>query len=201
MLKAAALAVALALSSLPAHATQEYILPTLFDVTGVADDDVLNIREDPSAEAAIIGTLAPDQTHVEVIEERKGWARVNSAERTGLVSTRFLTYRTDVWEAEKLPASFACLGTEPFWGLKVRQSQAVLDGPDMDDTPRPLKAVLSGDLYRDPTRAILAEGLTASVVPQLCSDGMSDRLYGLRANVILQGDSPRLLQGCCTIQP
>ena len=51
------------------------------------------------------------------------------------------------------------------------------------------------------TRALLAEGLTASVVPQICSDGMSDRLYGLRASVILTGDQPRLLQGCCTVQP
>ena len=36
----------------PAIATPEYILPTLFDVTGVAANDVLNIRAAPSASAA-----------------------------------------------------------------------------------------------------------------------------------------------------
>ncbi len=201
MLKPALLSLALALAGLPAHATQEYILPTLFDVTGVAGDDVLNTRDTPSAKAAIIGTLAPDQTRIEVVEERNGWARVNSAERSGWVNMRYLSYRTDVWEAEKLPASFRCHGTEPFWGLSVEQGQAVLDGPDMAATPRPLQAVLGGDIFRDPTRAVLAEGLTASVVPQICSDGMSDKLYGLRASVVLTGDQPRLLQGCCSIQP
>lgn len=204
MLKAAlalSLALRLALLALPAHATPEYILPTLFDVTDVDAGDVLNIRAEPSARAAIIGRLAPDRSHVEVVEERSGWGRVNAGEASGWVSMRYLAYRSDVWEPGKLPASFACHGTEPFWGLTVRQSQAVLDGPEMDTTPRPLTAVLTGGLFRDPARAILAEGLTASVVPQPCSDGMSDRLYGLRASVILTGDRPRLLQGCCSIQP
>ena len=36
----------------PAAATQEYILPTLFDVAGVASDDVLNIRAEPTASSA-----------------------------------------------------------------------------------------------------------------------------------------------------
>lgn len=201
MLKAAALSLSLALLAIPAQATQEYILPTLFDVTGVAADDVLNIREDPSASAAIIGSFAPDQTHIEVVEERKGWARVNSGERSGWVSSRYLAYRTDVWDANALPASLACHGTEPFWGLAVQNGQAVLDGPDMDATPRPVQAVLGGDIFRDPTRAVVAQGLTASIIPQICSDGMSDMIYGLRASVILTGDQPRLLQGCCSVQP
>lgn len=51
----------------PAAATQEYMLPTLFDVQDVAAGDVLNIREAPNAKAAIIGTLAPDATGVEVV--------------------------------------------------------------------------------------------------------------------------------------
>ena len=194
------LALALLLAS-PALATQEYILPTLFDVTGVAADDVLNVRADPSAKAPIIGTLAPDQTHIEVVEERSGWGRVNTGEGSGWVSMRYMAYRTDVWEGGKLPASFACHGTEPFWGLRVQQGQAVLDRPDMDASPRALQAVLGGDIFRDPTRAVLAQGLVASVVPQICSDGMSDRLFGLRASVVLTGDQPRLLQGCCSIQP
>ena len=199
MLKAAA--IALILLALPAHATQEYILPTLFDVTGVAADDVLNIREAPSANAPIIGSFAPDRTRIEVVEESSGWGRVNAGERSGWVSMRYLNYRTDVWQENALPAGFACHGTEPFWGLTLRDGQAVLDGPDLTPTPRTVQAVLGSDIFRYPARAIVAEGLTASIVPQLCSDGMSDRLMGLRASVILNGDAPRLLEGCCSIQP
>ncbi|MEO1155590.1 MAG: SH3 domain-containing protein, partial [Pseudomonadota bacterium] len=43
--------------------------PALFDVTGVASDDVLNIRSAPSATAEIIGTLAHNETGVEVVGE------------------------------------------------------------------------------------------------------------------------------------
>lgn len=200
MLKAA-FASTFALLALPAQATQEYILPTLFDVTGVAADDVLNIRETPSANAPIIGSLAPDQTHVEVIEERDGWGRVNSDERSGWISMRYLIYRTDVWEQGRLPASFACHGTEPFWGLGVADGQLIYGDPETPESRRPVRQVLAGSGFRDPTRAILADGITVSVVPQICSDGMSDMLFGLRASVIMHEEPPYLLQGCCSIQP
>ena len=184
MLKATALALTMTLMALPAHAAQEYILPTLFDVTGVATNDVLNIRENPFASAPIIGSFMPGQTQIEVIEEENGWGRVNSGERSGWVAMRYLVYRQDSWQENALPSGFSCYGTEPFRGLTVRDDQAVLGGR-----------------FRDPSRAIIADGLTASIVPQICSDGMSDRLMGLRASVILHGEAPRLLDGCCSIQP
>ena len=102
----------------PALATPEYVLPTLFDVSGVSAGDRLNIRDRPSASGAVIGTLAPDATGVEVVAERNGWAMVNTAERAGWVNARYLAYRTDVWTAGALPATLNCLGTEPFWALR-----------------------------------------------------------------------------------
>ena len=47
----------------------------------------------------------------------------------------------------------------------------------------------------------VADGLTLTAIPQLCSDGMSDRLFGMRAHVVIHGDAPRMLSGCCSIQP
>ncbi|MBM3605019.1 MAG: peptide-binding protein [Alphaproteobacteria bacterium] len=195
-----ALALTLVLSS-PALATQEYILPTLFDVARVAPDDVLNIRAEPSAGAAIIGTLAPDATRVEVVEERRGWARVNTREGSGWVSARYLDYRTDVWAEGALPTGFQCFGTEPFWSVIPQGGNVVLAGPDMPGDVHPVQAVLTTGVFRDPTRALVAEGLTLTAVPQLCSDGMSDRLFGLRATVVIHGQQPRMLSGCCSIQP
>ena len=40
--------------------------PAAYAVTGVASNDVLNIRARPDAGSAIIGSLAPDATGVEV---------------------------------------------------------------------------------------------------------------------------------------
>lgn len=192
------LTIGLALAG-PAAATQEYILPTLFDVARVAPDDVLNIRADPSARAPIIGTLAPDATGIEVVHEQLGWARINHGEGSGWVSARFLDYRVDVWEEGALPTGWHCFGTEPFWSVTPQGGAVVLGGPDMADDARPVRAVLSRGVFRDPTRVVVAEGLTLVSTPQQCSDGMSDRLFGLRAEVVIDGGTPRLLTGCCAI--
>ena len=45
--------------------TQSY--PDLFDVRAVADDDILNVHQIPSADASIISTLAPNATEIEVV--------------------------------------------------------------------------------------------------------------------------------------
>ncbi|OJH45017.1 SH3 domain-containing protein [Paracoccus sp. SM22M-07] len=194
-------ALALMLSATPALATQEYILPTLFDVTRVAPDDVLNIRADPNGSASIIGTLAPDATRVEVVEERRGWGRVNTGEGTGWVSMQFMHYRTDVWQENALPAGWQCFGTEPFWTVIPQGDRLVTAMPGLPDDMRPLRAVRSTGVFRDPTRAVIAPGMTLTSTPQQCSDGMSDRLFGLQALVVIDGESPTLLRGCCSIQP
>ncbi|MFC3630610.1 COG3650 family protein [Paracoccus angustae] len=196
-----ALVLTLALAG-PALATQEYILPSLFDVSGVAANDVLNIRAEPDAGAAIIGALAPDATAIEVVEERRGWARVNAAEGSGWVSARYLSYRTDVWQEGELPAAFRCLGTEPFWDAKVEGGDLVLRSPeDRAGDRRAVQAVLDTGVFRDPARVLVARDMTLFSHPQICSDGMSDRLFGLSATLVIHGDSPRMLSGCCTIQP
>ena len=60
---------------------------------------------------------------------------------------------------------------------------------------------IPGDVRR---ALILAEGklrITATITPQSCGDGMSDRAFGLAAVVIVEDDGPRLLTGCCSIAP
>jgi len=192
---------ALFLMATPALATPEYTLPTLFDVARVAPNDVLNIRAEPNANSEIIGTLPYNDKNIEVVEETRGWARVNKGESTGWVSSRYLDYRTDVWTDGALPQGWKCYGTEPFWTASVKDGSVNFSTPDAGTTVHPIKAVLSTGAFRDPTRAVVAEGMTISSTPQMCSDGMSDRSFGLRAQLIMQGNSPRLLSGCCSIAP
>ncbi|MGR3466510.1 MAG: SH3 domain-containing protein, partial [Shimia sp.] len=70
-------------------------LPALFDVTGVRADDVLNIRTEPTARAPIIGSFAPDETAIEVLERSPSgtWGRVRYGEQMGWSSLRFLERR------------------------------------------------------------------------------------------------------------
>lgn len=197
---APALALALSLAlAVPAAATPEYVLPTLFDVTGVAADDVLNIRERPDAKAPIIGRLAPDATRVEVVGEQGGWMQVNADGRRGWVNGRYLNYRVDVWEPGRLPEGLRCLGTEPFWSLTPAGGELVLSTPE-GDSRMGLRKVLDSGWFRDPRRALVGDGITAVVTPAQCSDGMSDRAYGLEATVILgSGAAAQMLNGCCTL--
>ena len=78
----------------------------------------------------------------------------------------------------------------------------VLRSPDdQGGDRRPVQGVLDTGVFRDPARVVVAQDMTLFSHPQICSDGMSDRLFGLAATLVLHGDQPRLLSGCCTIQP
>lgn len=205
-MRAAAAACALLLAG-PAAATPEYLLPTLFDVEGVAAGDVLNVRAEPDASSAVLGALEPDAERVEVTEhDATGrWGRVNLGERSGWVAMRFLAYRTDVWEPGRLPEGLRCLGTEPFWSLSFAPGEAVLETPEAT-VAFGTRQVLDTGFFRDPRRAVTAQDgerrLTAVIRPAACGDGMSERAYGLIADVVLEeADGARLFVGCCSIAP
>jgi hypothetical protein len=186
----------------PAAATEEYILPTLFDVTGVRATSHLNIRGGSGTGFARVGRLAPDATGVEVVaHDRSGqWGQINTGEGSGWVSLAYLMYRTDVWEPGALPAGLTCFGTEPFWSLDATSFST----PEAPDVPLELVSVLDTGIFRDPRRALVATSggrrMTATITPQACSDGMSDRAFGLGVMVVVgEGAAPALLTGCCSI--
>lgn len=191
----------------PAAASPEYILPTLFDVEGVASDDVLNIRETPSASGGIIGTLTPDATGIEVVglDPSGRWGQVNAGERSGWVSMRFLAYRTDVWTSRELPAGLTCGGTEPFWGFHPDGAGGLNWEEPNHRTSMTVEHILDSGVDRDPRRVIHVEDdhhlMVASITPKQCSDGMSDMAYGLEATVLLQSRSEpaQMFTGCCRI--
>ena len=192
----------------PAAATQEYILPTLFDVTGVAANDVLNIRAAPDASAEIIGTLSPHARNIEVVgyDETGRWAQINTGERSGWAALRYLAYRVDVWTPGTLPPTLHCLGNEPFWSFWSTGDNMVFSTPDAPESVMRIEQVLATGIFRDPRRSVSAQGqnlrMTAVLVPMACSDGMSDRSYGLDVTVILEGRrQPQMLTGCCSISP
>jgi uncharacterized membrane protein len=186
----------------PAAATA---LPGLFTVA-VPAGDALNVRGAPGAGAEIIGRLSPGTRGVEVVavDASGAWGQVNTGERAGWVALRYLRPEPDVWRQD-LPASLACFGTEPFWSVRPAGGTAVLSEPGRD-VALPVTALRDTGSAGIPRRALVAanaaERLTAFVAPGICSDGMSDRLYGLTAAVVHeQGGEARLLTGCCSIAP
>ena len=176
-------------------------LPALYDVTGVAADDVLNVRAGPDAGSEIIGTLAPGATGVEVIEEADGWGRVNAGERSGWASLTYLARRPGQ-EAGDLPARLRCAGTEPFWSLVTTGEEVILDEMATNRTRSwPQSSTLTAEGRYEP-HAIPGEGDAPDVIVSrgACTDGMSDRAFGLIVHVLQGGDDPYLLSGCCSIE-
>ncbi|WP_088622884.1 SH3 domain-containing protein [Oceanicola sp. 22II-s10i] len=192
----------------PAAATQD-AYPALYNVRGVASNDVLNVRAEPTASAPIVGSLAFDQMDVEVLELAPGvnWGLVNTQEGTGWVSLAYMLRQPGQYFGA-FPEVARCSGTEPFWGLSSDGIGYVLSGPDMPDTAFS-ETWRGSSIGRRDRHAMtlqsadpaLSEG-TAVIAYAECSDGMSDRQYGLTVDLLLRGTAGvTYYTGCCTLQP
>ncbi|EAQ03927.1 hypothetical protein OB2597_11806 [Pseudooceanicola batsensis HTCC2597] len=198
-----ALVVLLFLSGGPVAVAEPF--PALYDVVGVARDDVLNIRAEPDARAEILGTFAPDRRGVEVgaVSDDGGWGQVNAGGRSGWASLTYLE-RRDGQEDGDFPPVRRCLGTEPFWSLGQGAGRWRYETPGgidvtMDETWRGRS---SGRLDRFGV-VMGRAGMRARMVVarQSCSDGMSDKAFWLTADILIErSDGEReMISGCCTI--
>lgn len=198
-----ALATALATALIPLAALAGP-LPSRFDVTGGAGGDALNVRAEPTTAAPVVATLAADARGVEVVaRDASGrWGQVNAGEGSGWVALRYLREEPDVWQVGTVPAGLRCFGTEPFWSLLPDGATARIERPE--GSASFALDTLDLGVAADPRRALLlrseAATATATITPEACSDGMSDRLFGLGVLVVLEeAGTPRLLSGCCSI--
>lgn len=179
-------------------------LPALFNVTGVASDDVLNVRAGPGASNPIIGALAHDQRGVEIVERSaNGWGLTNIGEGAGWVSMRYLARAAqDPWWSLAQP--MICSGTEPFWDMSIRFDRA------------DLRTMASGDKqftldwnmvpFGRPPHVVGFGGrdgpvqLSGVMRLERCNDGMSDREFGLSVDFFAHGGGPlEGYSGCCQV--
>ena len=91
------------------------------------------------------------------------------------------------------PADFAgdldAVGTEPFWSLAIRKDRLTLSRPDQPDVTAP-----AGTPRIEADSAVwTTPAMTVALSKAECSDGMSDRKFGLIAQVTL---GTTMLSGC-----
>lgn len=189
---------ALLLALLPVTAWAQ-ALPGLYSVTGVAEDDVLNVRAAPDAQSPIVATLAPGTTGIEVVRlSENGWGLVSTGEGNGWASMHFLA--AEPAEPGTVPRPMRCGGTEPFWGLDLGWGG---DEFQMAGEDRVYLTLTSEVSQAAGFASIFDDGETTRVLTvsrATCSDGMSDREFGFAATLLTRaagGDS--LLFGCCTL--
>ncbi|HBS48824.1 MAG TPA: peptide-binding protein [Rhodobacteraceae bacterium] len=175
--------------------------PALHDVTGVSPDDVLNVRAAPDAGAVKLDTLTPDATGIEVVAEQDGWGLINTGERSGWASLRHLERRDK--GTYPLSRHLSCAGTEPFWSLDIDQAGgAVFTVPAGTDQHFETKSLVPAEGRTDRFALLGPDAtLTGTLHRMRCSDGMSDRAYGLDIDLVIRDtEGRRVLAGCCTLQ-
>ena len=181
-------------------------LPAFYSVTGVGSHSSLNVRVAPSGGAEVIGSLAPDQTGIEItaISPNGYWARLNTRETRGWAATRYLALEADY---PFLPtASLACFGTEPFWSLELPSDMGPIAYNDAGGASQTWQRIgQQQSTNRTDRFSVIGENTDETVVVTLtretCSDGMSDRAYGISTEFIRLTAEPSQLSGCCTLQP
>ena len=185
---------------------QEQMFPALYSVTGVQLNDTLNVREGPGATFAVIRELAPSAVDVEVIalSDDTNWGLISLPEAHGWVSMHYLARQFNPVD-DALPLQFSCYGTEPSWFLKLGPQNAEFNrfGGETEfvsriweDRAAGMGPYLYGMVLKSNTATI-----HASFSRSICSDGMSDTLYGLSTNVFHStANGTTLYTGCCSIR-
>ncbi|BBU58954.1 hypothetical protein KU6B_52190 [Mameliella alba] len=175
--------------------------PALYNVTGLDDGDVLNMRTRPTENGTVIGALDHDARLVEVIEEDDGWGRVNVEGLSGWVPLESM----ERLEGTELPAGyqFKCFGTEPFWSATVVQDDKLtFTRPDDDDkvfSASGLTTAASRDHPFALLGAKMGEHVTLVMTHEICTDGMSDYKFGYSGAVVIGGYETQVYTGCCSL--
>ncbi len=184
---------------------QDHTYPALFNVSGVAHGDVLNVRAGPGVSHDIIGSLARNATGIEVVgtNQERTWARVSFGEFSGWASMRFLARTSPSWNAG-LPTPLYCYGTEPFWSY-----ERLIGGGNWSDFETPgepyAELFVGHPAARGPNSFAMdldsgSSTITAFLRRGICSDGMSDRDYGIIAQFLRRsGGQTVLYDGCCSL--
>lgn len=177
-------------------------LPAAYQVKGVAQNDVLNIRSAPTASADILGEIGPYGFNIEVLalsDDRK-WGKVGLPEGNGWVAMRYLE-QVPASDPNLIPRPFSCMGTEPFWSVSLYPRGAEFNSPDTGVVPM---TVLQEATSPQGYFLHLEEGPTLNrtliVTRAQCSDGMSDREFGFRTLMFIEApDGNQTVAGCCTL--
>ncbi len=219
MIRSLRLLVGLLIASLWAGIVAAQPFPALYDVTGVAADDVLFIRDAPGTGGEIIDRFRPEETGIEVVfaDQTGRWGRVRVGETMGWASLRFLE-RQPGQDWGTVPIQLNCTGAEPFWGMFIEDigepgltaSLSIMGGLDaavslgrLKHAPNDLRQM--GAFGTIQATSGMGEetglaGMAISIARQQCSDGMSDIDFGFSALLLIRSTSTQAMAGCCSLR-
>jgi len=178
-------------------------LPAVYTVTGVASDDVLWVRSEPTQFSGRVGNLAPNAPVVVLGMATDGWVQVSIGQDAGYVNADFLTRGGGVTTSSGLQMNILCSGTEPFWTLDIDQDRTVTY--TMAGTAAQFSALnqaTPSSLTGSYPYTIAAQPVTGVIGREICSDGMSEVQYpwSIVLNAPNEAGVLSTMQGCCTLR-
>jgi uncharacterized membrane protein len=189
-----------------------------YRVTGVAGNDVLNIRKDVAhggqvSAAPIIGSIPSGATDVKgtgVTVEVEGslWRQVVYGGVVGWVAARYLAESEETGPVSA-PVELSCGGTEPFWSMTFGASGAVREDPGAGTSVDRFTYVSTSPRFAAGRSHVWSVALRSAggspaaiavfIRTDACSDGMSDFTYPIEF-VLSEDDSDgAVLSGCCQL--
>lgn len=173
-----------------------------FNVTGVAPDDVLNIRAEADGAAEVIGELAYNTVNVEVVARDGNWAMIASGEQAGWVSFTYLERSEPAMLESGIPAGLMCGGTEPFWNTTIDEEALTFNAfwLEEESVSYPIEASARAHGIGYPVFLMLEGGGVAALEPRQCSDGMSDIPHGWTLHIVRPGETSTAYAGCCALR-
>lgn len=154
---------------------------------------------------ALLGELAPGRQPLEATGVDGDWARIGFGEGDGWVELSALTPVTPpTLEGVAAPAGLLCVGTEPFWSLRLGAEAVEFAEPGGEGMRFALMnaAPAAGMASFPALLPLYAEGGSGMAIlrPLTCHDGMSDRTHAWTVDLVLQGEGGLDLRtGCCRL--
>lgn len=130
--------------------------------------------------------------------ERKasGWLGLASASLLALAAACAPAQSPAPSAAAGFPRQLQALGTEPFWSLAIEGDRVLYTTIEDQTGVRARVRRDEADGRLTLSGSLAGEALAVTIIPQGCSDGMSDRLYPYAASLRI---GTRDLQGCARI--
>ena len=181
-----------------------------YNVTGVAADDYLNVREQPDVKSQIVTRIPFDGSGIRRLDGTNNvdgqlWWRIKWEGKQGWVNKRYLLLpqkKEPTTKNSDSKAALHCGGTEPFWGIKITKQALTFTPMGGEKLNLPIVFNKTSD-NNTKIAAIYAKKQGEQVMAILqkvrsCSDGMSDIDYPYSISAVI--NNQQFYSGCCHVK-
>lgn len=172
------------------------------EVTGVALDDTLNLRQLSSSKSETVFMLPPNANGLLKLNEANGWVQLSYKAHTGWAFGKYLKSSSAPNVKNDLNTELFCIGTEPHWILKTDNHHITYKKYD-DEVQYVFNSAFEKSSVKTGSWSFSAvkQGDFDTAINVVikhddqCSDEMSDNKYSYSISV--QDKEMGMLNGCC----